>query len=358
MQERSMAKRISEPTRRATLDRRSFLRLSGLLGVGTVASGVFPAVAEAVKFDRRSFKVSREKWIIGTHVSITAVNESRDMAENAIGRAFDEIARLSKFFNRFDDSTAIGSLNRDGLLQDVPPELTLVVGAALDYHNLTGGLFDITVKPVIDLFRSCYDAGQVLPPPEKAFAEALALVDSSSVRLSRGRIKIDREGAGITLDGIAKGFIVDRASGLMTSAGVRNHLVNAGGDLRTSGSKGIGGPWTVAIQDPGRRNGHVSTLRIGNGAVATSGNYEVYFDREKIFHHIVDPRSGYSPFMTMGASVRSSTAMEADALSTALFVMGPERAIKFADRIPSCECLIVKKGGRIFTTPGWRPAAI
>ncbi|MFO8088208.1 MAG: FAD:protein FMN transferase [Desulfatiglandaceae bacterium] len=353
-----MGKYIFDPTRRANLDRRTFLRLSGLLGLGTAAAAVCPAAAEAVKFDRRAFKVSQEKWAIGTRVSITAVDASRDKAEDAIGRAFDEITRLSKLFNRFEDSTAVGTLNREGLLEDVPPEMTLVVGAALDYYRLTGGLFDITVKPVIDLFRSSYDAGQALPPPEREFAEALSLVGSSAVRLSPGIIKIDREGAGITLDGIAKGFIVDRVSGIMTGAGVRNHLVNAGGDIRTSGSKGSGGPWTVAIQDPGRRAGHVSTIRMGKGAVATSGNYEVYFDREKMFHHIIDPSSGYSPFATMGASVRSNTAMEADALSTALFVMGSERAVKFAGGVPSCECLIVKKGGRVFTTPGWRNAAI
>jgi len=353
-----MGKYSFNPTRTGNLDRRTFLRLSGLLGLGTAAAAVCPAVAEAVKFDHHTFKVSQEKWAIGTRVSITAVDESRDRAEEAIGRSFDEITRLSKLFNRFEGATAVGTLNREGFIRDVPSEVTLVVGAALEYHRLTGGLFDITVKPVIDLFRSRYDAGQPFPPPDKAFAEAVSLVGASAVSVSRGTIKIGREGAGITLDGIAKGFIVDRASSVMTGSGVRNHLVNAGGDIRTSGFKASGDPWTIAIQDPGRRGSSVSTIRIGTGAVATSGNYEVYFDREKMFHHIVDPRSGYSPFATTGASVRSNTAMEADALSTALFVMGPERAAGFAGSVPSCECLIVKKGGRIFTTPGWRNAAI
>jgi thiamine biosynthesis lipoprotein len=353
-----MGKHLFDSSCRGSLDRRTFLRLSGLLGLGTAAAAVCPAAAEAVKFDRRSFKVSQEKWLIGTRVSITAVDESRDRAEEAIGRSFDEITRLSNLLNRFEDATAVGTLNRDGFIRDAPPEVALVVGAALEYHGLTGGLFDITVKPVVDLFRSRYDAGQPLPPPEAEFAEALSLVGSSAVKVSRGMIRIGREGAGITLDGIAKGFIVDRASRVMAGAGVRNHLVNAGGDIRTSGSKGNDGPWRVAIQDPGRRDGHVSTIRIGNGAVATSGNYEVYFDREKMFHHIVDPRSGYSPFATAGASVRADTAMEADALSTALFVMGPERAVSFAGGVASCECLVVKKGGRIFTTPGWRRSAI
>ncbi len=352
-----MKKYMSDLSRKGSLDRRGFLQLSGLLGVGTAAA-ILPGTAEAVKFDRTSFKVSREKWLIGTRVSITAVDESRDRAEEAIGRSFEEIARLSRIFNRFDDSTAVGVLNRDGVLRDVPPEVFCVVGSALDYYRLTGGLFDITVKPVIDLFRSSYASGEPLPPPVKKFSAALSLVGSPAVNLGRDMIRIDREGAGITLDGIAKGFIVDRASGVMTACGVRNHLVNAGGDIRTSGFKGSGDPWTVAIRNPARRTDHVSVIRIGDGSVATSGDYEVFFDREKMFHHIIDPRSGYSPFATMGVSVRAATAMEADALSTGLFVMGTDKAVKFAGTVTSCECLIVKKGGRVLRSRGWEDAAV
>ena len=353
-----MKRHTSRDPGERTLDRRAFLRLSGLLGLGAAAAAVSPVAAEAVKFDRGSFKVSQEKWTIGTRVSITAVDESRDRAQEAIGRAFDEISSLSGLFNRFQDSTAVGVLNREGMLRDAPPEVSLVVAAALDYHRLTGGLFDITVKPVIDLFRSRYDAGKRLPPPDREFARALSLVGGADVRLEAGSIRLGRPGAGITLDGIAKGFIVDRASGTMTAVGVHNHLINAGGDIRTSGARGSGEAWTVAVQDPAGRSEHVSTVRIGDGALATSGSYQVFFDREKMFHHIIDPRTGYSPFMTMGASVKAATAMEADALSTAFFVMGPEKAAGFAGRLASCECLIINRAGRVFKSPGWRDAAI
>ena len=341
-----------------TLDRRAFMRLTGLMGLGVAVGAVSPGAAEAVKLDRERFKVSHEKWTMGTRVSIIAVAQSRDQAQEAIGRSFDEINRLSALFDRFQDSTAIGHLNREGILRDVPPEVSLVVASSLDYYRLTGGLFDITVKPVIDLFRSCYDAGKPLPPPERDFKRALSLVGASDISAGAGAIRLQRPGSGVTLDGIAKGFIVDRASEVMSEMGVHDHLVNAGGDIRTSGGKGSGEPWTVAVQDPVAGSGHASVIRMGDGALATSGNYRVFFDSEKMFHHIVDPRTGYSPFMTMGASVKAATAMEADALSTGMFVMGPDRAVEFASGLPSCECLIINRAGRKFKSPGWRSEAI
>ena len=94
-----------------------------MLGVGLAVGGLVPAGAEAVKFDRRRFKVSETRLTMGTFVSMTLIHDSRDRAEKAMGRAFEEIERLTRLFNRFDETTALGLLNREGLLRDVPPEV-------------------------------------------------------------------------------------------------------------------------------------------------------------------------------------------------------------------------------------------
>jgi len=91
-----------------------------------------------------------------------------------------------------------------------------------------------------------------------------------------------------------------------------------------------------------------------NGAIATSGNYEVYFDREKMFHHIVNPKTGMSPDMSASVSVLADTAMNADALSTSVFVMKPAAGIRFIDSIPSCECLVISRTGKMLKSPGWK----
>jgi thiamine biosynthesis lipoprotein len=91
-----------------------------------------------------------------------------------------------------------------------------------------------------------------------------------------------------------------------------------------------------------------------SGAIATSGNYEVYFDREKMFHHIVNPKTGMSPDLSASVSVLADTAMNADALSTSVFVMKPAAGIRLIDSIPSCECLVVSRTGKMFKSPGWK----
>ena len=145
------------------MDRRSFLKLSGLLGLGVASAGIIPVTAEAVKFDRKMYKVSKTRLAMGTFVSMTLMHPSRGRAEEAMGRAFDEIDRLTGFMSRFDNKAAVAQLNREGFLKDIPPEVARVVAEALRYHRLTKGIFDISVKPVVDLFRKRHDSQNETP---------------------------------------------------------------------------------------------------------------------------------------------------------------------------------------------------
>jgi thiamine biosynthesis lipoprotein len=147
---------------------------------------------------------------------------------------------------------------------------------------------------------------------------------------------------------------VDRASHLLTTHGIKNHLINAGGDIRTSGSRKEGKPWTVAIEDPRKKQQFPDIIHLTDGAVATSGNYEIYFDRERMFHHIVDPFTGHSPLLATSVSVVAPTVMDADALSTSVFVLDPSRGTRFVDSLPNCECFIVTKAGEKFKSQGWK----
>ncbi len=340
------------------LDRRSFLRLSGLLGLAAASSSLSPAAAEAVKFDRKRFKVSSTRLAMGTVVSMTLIHESKDLAQEAMGLAFEEMDRLSGLMNRHDGATAVGVLNRDGRLEGAPPELRRVLVRAARHHKTSGGTFDVTVKPVVDLFKGRFEAGKAPAVPRQELEQALALVDAGAVVLEGDRIYFARPGMGLTLDGIAKGFIVDRASDLLASRGIESHIVNAGGDIRTRGAREDGSPWRVAIEDPEGKAGYPDVIRMGDGAVATSGNYEVFFDKEKMVHHIVDPRTGLSPALSSSVSIRAENAMDADALATAAMVMDPGRAVRFADKREGCEALVIERSGRLRKSRGWRNRAI
>ncbi len=340
-----------------SLDRRSFLKLSGLIGLGAASAVLVPVGAEAVKFDKKRHKVSSTRLAMGTVVSLTLIHESRYEAQDALGRAFEEMDRLSGLLNRYDGTTAVGCLNQEGRLPASPPEVREVVSRALHYHSLTGGAFDITVKPLVDLFKERYENGKSLEIPQASLDRVLGLVDSRAVQVRGEEILLSRTGMGLTLDGIAKGYIVDRVSEYLVKRGILNHLVNAGGDIRTSGSRMDGKPWAVAIEDPEKRGDYPDVLHMKDGAVATSGNYEIYFDREKMLHHIVDPKTGVSPRLSASVSVRAKTAMDADALATGLFVMEPAEGSRLVESLFGVDALVIARNGRQWSSGGWQSAA-
>lgn len=328
------------------------LKLSGLLGITAMAGPLLPVErAEALWFTRTQYKVSRTRLAMGTYVAMTAVHPSRDQAEEAFEHGFAEIARLGALLSRHDPDSPLSELNRSGSLCDAPTELLEVIAGSLSYYAQTDRAFDITVKPLIDLYQQSFAGGN--QPTDQEITDKLGLVDSSGVRIKEGCISLARPGMGVTLDGIAKGYIVDRASEVLSRYGIENHLINAGGDIKTSGSAAKKAPWTIAIQDPGKKRAFPDIIKMSGGAVATSGNYEVFYDQEKLFHHIVDGRTGHSPQLSTSVTVTADSVMEADALSTALFVLEPRRGLALTETRPANACLIIERNGEICKSSNW-----
>ncbi|MBW2742244.1 MAG: FAD:protein FMN transferase [Deltaproteobacteria bacterium] len=157
----------------------------------------------------------------------------------------------------------------------------------------------------------------------------------------------------ISLDGIAKGYIVDQAANLIKLNGIKYALINAGGDVRVIGGNGPDKAWQIGIKDPLEKREVTELFKLNNGAVATSGNYENYFDKDKIHHHIIDTSTGDSPFQTISTTVIAPTVMQADALSTSLFIHNPKDGINLADSLSNIEALIIAKGGIKYQSSGW-----
>jgi thiamine biosynthesis lipoprotein len=344
--------------KRTIMDRRRFLKYSGLLGLGLGSGSLMPTVSEAVRFDRQNHKVSSNRMAMGTFVSMTLIHPSKDEAQEAMELAFLEIDRLSRLLSRFDGATPISALNREGMLKDIPPEVLGLIRKCMGYYRLTGGAFDMTVKPVVDLFAERFSNPKGAFPSQLEMRHVLDRVGSDKILMEEKTIRFLKPDMGITLDGIAKGFIVDRASEILRTHQIANHLINAGGDIRTVGKREDGEPWVIAVEDPQKRSHYPDQIRLSDGAIATSGNYEVYFDREKMYHHIIDPQTGRSPHRLTSVSVTAPTAMDADALSTSVFVMRPEQGTRFIDTLPGCECFLFSANGKSFKSDGWSPPAI
>ncbi len=333
--------------------RRSFLKLSGLLGLGVASAALWPAVkAETLWFGPEEYKVTETRLAMGTFVAMTAIHPSRDEAEQAIGLAFNEIDRLNALLTHFEKSSAVGSFNATGKIDQAPQEMLELVARSLYYNRETRGAFDITVKPIIDLYKDSFAKSH--QPSENEIDRALKLVGSNNILFQSGSLQFAGSEMGITLDGIAKGYIVDKASAVLRANGVSNHLINAGGDIRTSGLAAQGKAWTVAIQDPGKSKEYPDIITMKDGAIATSGNYEIYYDSEKLFHHIVNSKTGHSPHLSSSVTVIAPTVMDADALATSVFVMEPVAGVQFINSQPDCECFVIGKDGAMSQSKGWQ----
>lgn len=333
-----------------SISRRAFLQGMGLCSAG-LALGGLAAPAQAAGRVRNLHDESR--LLMDTIVRITVARASRDRAEQGMGMAFAAMERLIRVFDRHQGSTAISVLNGQGSLADAPAEFLAVLDAARAYNRLSGRAFDATVQPVLDLFAGRANPGGSLHVDRAELDAALALVGMEHVRMDGGRISLNRAGVGLTLDGIAKGYIVDQAAKALESQGLRHYAINAGGDVRVSGEKRPGVAWTVAVEDPAKTGAYPAVISMRGGAVATSGVYERYFDASRRHNHLLVPATGESPTDRLSVTVKAPTGMQADALATALSVMPQDDALRLIDSLPDCACLLVNTGGRIVASANW-----
>lgn len=333
------------------IDRRAFLKLSGCAGAAATLPLVSPAIGLAALPGRRGglHAAQYTRPLMGTVVTVTVVDPSPGRARDALEAGFARMAELTPLFDRHGGDGPLAVLNREGRLDEVSPELASVLDLCGSVHQWSRGAFDITVAPVLDAFKKSFAAGG--PPDSRELHQALAAL--GGLKRENGGLRLTREGAAVTLDGVAKGFIADQAVKAMARAGARHALVNAGGDIAVLGDRG-GVPWRVGVTNPRRRHEASLVVEMTGGALATSGDYEVFFDREKLYHHIINPADGTSPRTDLSASVRAPSAVLADALSTACFVLNPRQAMRLLQARPGLEGLIYTRQGQRYQTPGFK----
>ena len=339
------------PTSLATESERRAHNLASLLDMGfECVEG--PVTTEALRLATGRWRVTQAVPAMGTVVSLAVVHESRALADDAVGLAFDEMARTVALLNRYDSASALGVLNDVGRLAGAPDELLEVLSHARGLHWLSHGAFDVTVAPLVDLLQERRAAGVSQKPSSAELGLILEQVGHDRLVVEGRSVRMDA-GMGVTLDGIAKGYIVDHMAAVLVRLGAADHLINAGGDIRVSGNRGDESPWTVAVQDPDKAGKYPDVLQLHQGALATSGSYEIYFDRERTSHHIVSSSNGLSPLGCRSVTVRTTSAMHADALATAVFVMGPQAGLDLIESIPRSECLIVTSEDAQVRSSGW-----
>jgi len=301
--------------------RREFLELFATLGAGAVLVPGSVALAENV------VKVSRTRLALGTMVKVTVVGDPTG-AGAACDAALDAVSSIEDELSLFLPGSALCRLNRDGFLENPPPSLRDCLSHALKLSQASNGAFDPTVEPVLAVIRNAF-AQHEAPPSAEALARALPLVDFRRVFMDDSGIRLPKGGA-VTLNGVAKGYAMDKAREALVKHGATRTLMAASGDMAVGSTD-----FNIALRDPHHPEAALEhdggPWRPPSGGVGSSGGYMNRFSRDGRWHHITDPRTGHSPTHFAGVVVHARTAMEADALSTTCFVLPEAQALALAD---------------------------
>lgn len=245
-------------------------------------------------------------------------------ARAALAATLAEVTRLEAMFSLFQANSNISTLNRAGRIDDAPPEFVTLLRVALDMAARSNGVFDPTIQPLWNLyFEHFVVAGQLQPPSADRIEQARALVDWRGLNLSDDGVTLARAGMGVSLNGVAQGFITDRCSDVLRAGGFDHVLVDMG-EPRAVAPKPDGSAWQIGLADPRAPGRALHTLSVRDQAVATSGGYGTKLDAAGLYTHLIDPHTARTAPANESVTVVAPTATQADALSTALALIPRE----------------------------------
>ena len=287
--------------------------------------------------------MTQSSHALGAKVTMTALHADEAAAREAVEAAFAELEAIEAVMSLYRPESELCRLNRDSVLEKPDARLVEVLRFAAQVSEKSGGAFDVTVQPLWTLKGA------------KADAEMLARVDWKKLRIEEQQIVLEK-GMAVTLNGIAQGYAADAAMRVLRAHGIDHALVDAG-EFSARGANAKHDAWSIGIQHPREREAFAALARLDNRCLATSGDYETAFKDDFSQHHIVNPRTGRSPEELASVSVLAPDAMTADALSTALFVLGAKRGQELLREFAGTDALLITKNGHHIATAGFATVA-
>ena len=282
--------------------------------------------------------VREGRLVLGTLVTVKLYGDA-EVVRLPVERAYAALDRVDSLMSRYRDDGALRRLEQTAQKGvQTPAELAAVLARSQRFAALTGGAFDCTVGALSGLWNF---PDALAPPDSAAVDSALALVGYEGLQVEGEIVRIGRPGTRLDLGAAAKGYAVARMVAVFEEAGIEGGLIDAGGDIRYWGAKPDGRPWVFGVQHPRDPPRYIEVDDLGLAAIATSGDYQQYFEWEGArYHHLLDPRTGYPARACVSATVWAGTALDADILSTAVFVLGPERGLALVAELEGVEALV------------------
>ena len=295
--------------------------------------------------------VQQQFFAMDTVMFITAYGRS---AKDAVTAAVAKVNELEGLLSRTRTDSEVTALYL-AAPESVPlsDDTLRVLTLAQEWHRKTGGAFDVTIAPVAAAW-GFGGSGEYQVPPHEKLTELLSMVDGASLILTQTAAALPAKGMEVDLGGIAKGYAASQAEQVLREAGVEHALLDLGRNITVIGSKPDGSAWRVAVQDPNNSDGMVGVLSLQDCSAVTSGGYQRYFEQDgTIYHHIIDPRTGYpADSGLISTTVVCTDAGLADLLSTATFVLGEESALNLWRTEGGFELILVTEDGRVVVTDG------
>ncbi|MDH5762010.1 MAG: FAD:protein FMN transferase [Nitrospinota bacterium] len=292
--------------------------------------------------------VRRTQFIMGTLVEITVSHSDSKVIQSATTQAFDEMQRIEQLMSTYRPDSEISRINRAAGKEAVPvsPEVEEVIQEGIFWSKQSSGAFDITVEPLVQLWD--FNGEKEIVPADSTIEKTAALVNYRNIEIKDHTVRLTQPGMAINVGGLAKGYAVDRAVSILRDK-VTSGIINAGGDLYAFGQKSEGNLWNIGLQHPRKPQAILAAFAVQNQAVATSGDYQRYFIKDGVrYHHIFDPQTGKPARTMISVTIITTEVMDADALATAVFVMGPNKGLEWVDTLENVEAMAVLENGSIF----------
>jgi thiamine biosynthesis lipoprotein len=293
---------------------------------------------------------SGHQLVMGTFARVVVIAKNSNAAGKCIESAFTQINKVDDLMSDYKSDSEISRLNRDGFKKAVKLSQSTyeVLQKSIEFSKRTNGAFDVSIGPLVELFRKAKD--EQIFPDQNEIADARSKVGFEKLKLDdeNRTVQFTVEGMQLDLGGIAKGCAVDKAVETMKTHGAIGGMVDLGGDIRCFGAPLKGRDhWVIGLQNPDAGKGLAGRevllkLKMTNGAIATSGDYQQFVLIEgKRYSHIINRKTGTSTEGLSSVTIIADNATDADALATAVSVMGYENGLELIEKIPGAEAILI-----------------
>lgn len=293
--------------------------------------------------------IKRTQIMMGTVVEIQVRDTDEQKASNSITKAFAEVKRIDDLFSTYNEDSPVWKLNNsmDSVIT-VDKEIYDLLFLCDSVTKLSNSCFDVSLDKLTKAWGFYTDNPRL--PEKSEIDSALLFCGWNNIKIV-GNNKIEKHKyVGLNFGAIAKGYAVDKVMDVLKNNGITNALVNAGGEISV-----IGTDWIVGIQHPREINSIIKKLKLKENTIATSGDYEQYFEvNGKRYHHIIDPKTGCPSTGMQSVTIINKSNAFADALATAVFVMGKENGMKLIESLDQTETMVIDSNGKIFYSSGFK----